>query len=210
MDKYQGQQNDYILLSLVRTKNVGHIRDVRRLVVALSRARLGLYVFSRTAVFNTCHELAPAFKQLMSRPQQLVLLPKEEYPTDRLNDQVSFDGEIVTVTNGPSIKISSQNTDTTRSIVTITHMPEMVDFVYKLYGQKIEEWKVSKPHLFAPQRTEIEVVKEEEQVETTQENAEEVMEEEEFGFEPLAEDDTGIADQEIDLQEFDTGEEAKE
>tara|TARA_R110002050_G_scaffold85632_1_gene182672 strand:- start:173 stop:445 length:273 start_codon:yes stop_codon:yes gene_type:complete len=42
VDKYQGQQNDYILLSLVRTKAVGHIRDVRRLVVAMSRARLGL------------------------------------------------------------------------------------------------------------------------------------------------------------------------
>ena len=32
VDKYQGQQNDYILLLLVRTKAVGHLRDVRRLV----------------------------------------------------------------------------------------------------------------------------------------------------------------------------------
>lgn len=37
VDKYQGQQNDYVLLSLVRSKVVGHLRDVRRLVVALSR-----------------------------------------------------------------------------------------------------------------------------------------------------------------------------
>ncbi len=47
VDKYQGAQNDYILLSLVRTRTVGHLRDVRRLVVAMSRARLGLYVFGR-------------------------------------------------------------------------------------------------------------------------------------------------------------------
>ena len=47
VDKFQGSQNDYILLSLVRTTAVGHLRDVRRLVVALSRARLGLYVFCR-------------------------------------------------------------------------------------------------------------------------------------------------------------------
>ncbi|CAG8662440.1 15448_t:CDS:2, partial [Funneliformis mosseae] len=40
VDEFQGQQNDYILLSLVRTKTVGHIRDVRRLIVAMSRARL--------------------------------------------------------------------------------------------------------------------------------------------------------------------------
>ena len=61
MDKYQGQQNDYILLSLVRTKAVGHLRDVRRLVVAMSRARLGLYVFARVALFQNCFELTPAF-----------------------------------------------------------------------------------------------------------------------------------------------------
>jgi hypothetical protein len=47
VDRYQGQQNDYVLLSLVRTRAIGHIRDVRRLVVAMSRARLGLYVFCR-------------------------------------------------------------------------------------------------------------------------------------------------------------------
>lgn len=37
VDKYQGQQNDFVLLSLVRSRIVGHLRDVRRLVVALSR-----------------------------------------------------------------------------------------------------------------------------------------------------------------------------
>ena len=37
VDRYQGQQNDYIIISLVRTEHVGHIRDVRRLVVACSR-----------------------------------------------------------------------------------------------------------------------------------------------------------------------------
>jgi intron-binding protein aquarius len=64
VDKYQGQQNDYILLSLVRTKAVGHLRDVRRLVVAMSRARLGLYVFARVSLFKNCFELTPAFSQV--------------------------------------------------------------------------------------------------------------------------------------------------
>ena len=52
VDKYQGQQNDIVLLSLVRTKHVGHLRDVRRLVVSLSRARLGVYVFGRERRFS--------------------------------------------------------------------------------------------------------------------------------------------------------------
>lgn len=77
VDKYQGQQNDYVLLSLVRTRAVGHLRDVRRLVVAMSRARLGLYVFARTALFQDCFELGPTFSRLLKRPTQLWLAPWE-------------------------------------------------------------------------------------------------------------------------------------
>lgn len=83
VDKYQGQQNDYILLSLVRTETVGHIRDVRRLVVALSRARLGLYVFCRQSLFENCYELIPAFNSLLSRPTRLQLVAGEGYPSTR-------------------------------------------------------------------------------------------------------------------------------
>uniref|UniRef100_A0A8C5CE19 Aquarius intron-binding spliceosomal factor n=1 Tax=Gadus morhua TaxID=8049 RepID=A0A8C5CE19_GADMO len=79
VDRFQGQQNDYIILSLVRTKAVGHLRDVRRLVVAMSRARLGLYVFGRVALFQNCFELTPAFNQLTARPLQLHIRPHEYY-----------------------------------------------------------------------------------------------------------------------------------
>jgi len=68
-----------VLVSLVRTKTVGHIRDVRRLIVALSRARLGLYVFGRQRLFEICHELEPAFKQLLRRPTKLWLKREERY-----------------------------------------------------------------------------------------------------------------------------------
>ena len=80
VDRYQGQQNDYIILSLVRTKAVGHLRDVRRLVVAMSRARLGLYVFSRVGLFQNCFELSPAFRLLSRHPLALHLSPMECYP----------------------------------------------------------------------------------------------------------------------------------
>ena len=67
----QGQQNDFILLSLVRTMSVGHFRDVRRLVVAMSRARLGTYVFGRKELFEQCYELMPALKHLLKFPTKL-------------------------------------------------------------------------------------------------------------------------------------------
>ena len=57
--------------------------DVRRLIVAMSRARLGLYVFARVALFQNCFELTPAFNQLMIRPLQLYLVPTETFPATR-------------------------------------------------------------------------------------------------------------------------------
>ena len=92
-DKFQGQQNDYILLSLVRTKSVGHIRDVRRLIVSVSRARLGLYVFCRRKLFEHCVELKPTLSQLLEHlPDKLTLLTTEKHPTDRLASDVPAQG----------------------------------------------------------------------------------------------------------------------
>ncbi len=67
---------------------VGHLRDVRRLVVAMSRARLGLYVFARVRLFRNCFELTPAFEKLTARPDKLHLAPSETYPAQRRSDQV--------------------------------------------------------------------------------------------------------------------------
>ena len=83
VDKYQGRQNDYVLLSLVRSKSVGHLRDVRRLIVALSRARLGLYIFGRRSLFQDCYELRPSFAHLLKFPTRLSVVPTELYPPTR-------------------------------------------------------------------------------------------------------------------------------
>ncbi len=86
----KGQQNDIVLLSLVRTKNVGHLRDVRRLVVAMSRARLGLYVFCRQQLFQNCYELSPVFQHFLQRPSTLQLIKGERFGSVSrlLEDQV--------------------------------------------------------------------------------------------------------------------------
>ncbi|XP_047537056.1 RNA helicase aquarius [Vanessa atalanta] len=83
VDKYQGQQNDIALISLVRTKAVGHVRDLRRLIVAASRARLGLYIFARANLFRNCFELQPTFNQLVERSLELELVPGERWPAQR-------------------------------------------------------------------------------------------------------------------------------
>ncbi|XP_069126359.1 LOW QUALITY PROTEIN: RNA helicase aquarius-like [Argopecten irradians] len=114
VDRYQGQQNDYIILSLVRTKTVGHLRDVRRLVVAMSRARLGLYVFGRVSLFSNCFELTPAFNKLMSRPQKLQIVPQEMYPTKRKINEPA-DGNVMVMED----------------------MSHMAQFVFDLYNSRV-------------------------------------------------------------------------
>lgn len=111
VDKYQGEQNDCmysipflisnclgsfpthtnafsppsdVILSLTRTTRVGYLRDPRRLTVALSRARLGLYVLGRRAVFENCYELREAFRLLFLGADKLKLVTGEMYPTARL------------------------------------------------------------------------------------------------------------------------------
>ncbi|KAM3080955.1 hypothetical protein ACMFMG_004914 [Clarireedia jacksonii] len=80
VDKYQGEQNDYVILSLTRTTRVGYLRDIRRLTVALSRARLGLYILGRREVFESCFELRQAFDILLKRPDKLMLVTGELWP----------------------------------------------------------------------------------------------------------------------------------
>ncbi|KAK2742851.1 hypothetical protein FQN55_007635 [Onygenales sp. PD_40] len=77
------QNHPDVLLSLTRTRTVGYLRDVRRLTVALSRARLGLYILGRREVFESCFELKPAFDILAKRPDKLMLVPGELFPTKR-------------------------------------------------------------------------------------------------------------------------------
>lgn len=107
VDKFQGQQNDFILLSLVRTRTVGHLRDIRRLVVAMSRARLGLYVFARASLFSGALELQHSMRLLLKKPQNLCLLTGEQYPTDRLINQpqiTSVEGRVRVVKSVESMQ----------------------------------------------------------------------------------------------------------
>ncbi|CAF4260531.1 unnamed protein product, partial [Adineta steineri] len=123
VDKYQGQQNDYILLSLVRTKAVGHLRDVRRLVVAMSRARLGLFIFGRVNLFESCFELTPAFNILTKRPSKLYILPNETYP---------------------SVREEKRDQSIVHQATVMENMPQMADFVYKFYNQKMIAYQEKK------------------------------------------------------------------
>ncbi|GJD07215.1 Intron-binding protein aquarius [Galdieria sulphuraria] len=103
VDKYQGQQNDYILLSMVRTKHVGHIRDIRRWVVATSRARLGLYIFGYLPLFQQYPGEWKVGLELLSNRchHELQLVTEERYGaiTRKLNDIVVGPDRLVEISD---------------------------------------------------------------------------------------------------------------
>jgi intron-binding protein aquarius len=81
-----------VILSLTRTSRVGFLRDIRRLTVALSRARFGLYILGRREVFESCFELRQAFEILLQRPSKLMLVTGELWPSNRvLKDEEGAD-----------------------------------------------------------------------------------------------------------------------
>ncbi|KAK5309031.1 hypothetical protein LTR70_010661 [Exophiala xenobiotica] len=88
VDKYQGEQNDYVILSLTRTKTPGYLRDVRRLTVALSRARLGLYILGRRSLFEDLPGLDIAMRKGSSEGS-LEVVTGEMFPAERgVEDEV--------------------------------------------------------------------------------------------------------------------------
>lgn len=54
------------------------------MTVAVSRARLGLYLLGRREVFEACPELRPAFDRLLQRPDKLMLVTGELWPSERM------------------------------------------------------------------------------------------------------------------------------
>jgi len=97
VDRFQGQQNEFVIVSLVRTNHVGFLRDVRRLIVMVSRAKVGLYIFGRFSVFENCFELAPVFSRLAKRPRDLHLELSECKPGVKVTREIGSDPEDPTV-----------------------------------------------------------------------------------------------------------------
>ena len=68
IDSYQGEENDIILVSLVRSKRPGFVKDENRICVALSRAKQGLYCIGNFNLFSRSSTLwAEISKDIHSR-----------------------------------------------------------------------------------------------------------------------------------------------
>ena len=52
VDNFQGEENDIILLSLVRSDRIGFLKIANRVCVALSRARKGFYIIGNATLLE--------------------------------------------------------------------------------------------------------------------------------------------------------------
>lgn len=106
VDKFQGRQANFVLLSLVRTKSsIGHLNDIRRFIVAMSRARLGLYIFGRKSLFvNQLNgPIGKIFQERITVAGPLELVPDEGYfdQSRRRVGQVEGSGIVVMEISDP-------------------------------------------------------------------------------------------------------------
>lgn len=93
-DKYQGMHNSYVLVSMVKRKNLGNLEDVRKFEMALTRAREGLYIFGKMSLFTDYYSDLPIIKSFVSRPLNLLVIPNEKYPSTRKFDTM-FEAKVI-------------------------------------------------------------------------------------------------------------------
>lgn len=70
MDKYQGEENEIILLSLVRSNDegkIGFLSIENRVCVALSRAKRGLFIIGNMDMLSQKSELWNEIKETLER-----------------------------------------------------------------------------------------------------------------------------------------------
>ncbi|CRH01565.1 P-loop containing nucleoside triphosphate hydrolase, putative [Plasmodium relictum] len=87
VDKYQGKQNDYVIISLVRSKSIGYLKNIKRLIVAFSRARFGLYVVGNYNLYSKNYEFKKPLYFFKKNKLELSLQLNEHFnTTERQNN----------------------------------------------------------------------------------------------------------------------------
>ncbi|KJP85407.1 hypothetical protein AK88_04946 [Plasmodium fragile] len=86
VDKYQGKQNDYVIISLVRSRSIGYMKNIKRLIVAFSRARFGLYVVGNYNLYKKNYEFKKPLYFFKKNRLELSLQMNEQFNTAQRED----------------------------------------------------------------------------------------------------------------------------
>jgi intron-binding protein aquarius len=135
IDEYQDQRNSFVIVSLVRTKQLGNLSDGRRLLSAFSRATTGLYILGRKDLFQEADIFESYFKSLWLYPSDHLWLNTEESFGSKSrnvdNHQLNF--------NAKSSKWQTASKKDQQKIKAISSVEDMGGFVHALSQQKLQE-----------------------------------------------------------------------
>lgn len=114
VDHYQGLSNDFIILSMVRTRRLGHTQDLRRWITSISRCRLGLYVLGNWKLFNGAAQegivaFGPSLEIFAEKPLSLVIKPQEDEIT--ISNALQLDSITLRTGNDPQPSASDDDED---------------------------------------------------------------------------------------------------
>jgi intron-binding protein aquarius len=101
LEQYVGRECDSVLFSLVRTSAIPEsIESMTALINALSRARLGLYIFGDKQLYDNSFSLTPALSKYNNITSKLCLVAGEKNPTKRGVDERGQVGNVCSIENG--------------------------------------------------------------------------------------------------------------
>lgn len=142
--------------------------------MALSRAKLGLYILGRREIFESCFELREAFEQLLQRPDKLALVTGELWPSQR--------------------KVAEDASETVAGEATMEGVEHLGQYVFEMTTTKIQQLQGERG---LPSDAEIQQVvdAQKQEIEPIPEDDEEAEDAED------AEDAADGSDQEVDAEE---------
>jgi len=119
VDGFQGSEMDVILVSLVRSnldKNIGFLKDLRRLNVATTRARKHLVIFCNADTVSKNKEIGRLVKGSMSYDDwfENLVMETEKRQADNLQMEIRKNDVEVNGRDVASSKVSSQKVSTTK------------------------------------------------------------------------------------------------
>ncbi|PAV16516.1 atp-dependent helicase nam7 [Pyrrhoderma noxium] len=109
VDSFQGNEEDYIIISLTRTQQLGFLNDIRRSNVMLSRAKEGMYIVTNAGFF-----FHPLMKVVYTPP------PSSSSPSHPLSSSHPLNSSHPLITPSPPLASSASTSSESSSSASTT------------------------------------------------------------------------------------------
>ena len=85
-DQFQGKHNEYIIVSLVRSKSRGGLLESRKWAQLLTRASKGLYIFGNLKLFSSSPDFKRVLESIEDKSYKLALATEPAVSTENYTE----------------------------------------------------------------------------------------------------------------------------